>query len=164
MTRSTPLVVLLAALLAGCGAQGALVQTPVQRSDLAFGVMYDHTALHVADLDRSVRFYEDVFGAPEIATPGDPAVIRWLSLGGDDQLHLIAFDGDVPPTTKAVHLAVAVTDLDAFVAHLDALGMAYSDWPGAPATISVRGDGVRQVYVQDPDGYWIEVNTARAAR
>ena len=54
-----------------------------------------------------------------------------------------------------------MTDLDAFVAHLDRLGVAYSDWPGAAGVVSLRPDGVRQVYVQDPDGYWVEVNTAR---
>ena len=41
------------------------------------------------------------------------------------------------------------------------LGVPYSNWPGAPATVSVRGDGIRQIYVQDPDGYWIEVNNVR---
>ena len=161
MPRSLSLLALV--VLAGC-APTRPSQTAVQSDALAFAVMYDHTALHVADLDESVRFYHDVLGLPEITAPGDPATIRWLSLGGDDQLHFIHYEGDVSPTTKAVHLAVAVTDLDAFVAHLDALGLAYSDWPGAPATVSVRGDGVRQVYVQDPDGYWIEVNTARGAR
>ena len=24
----------------------------------------------------------------------------------------------------------------------------------------VRSDGVRQIFIQDPDGYWIEVNDA----
>ena len=117
-------------LVVGCAS--APPQTAVQGP--GFGVMYDHTALHVRDLDASVAFYTRTFGLPEIATPGDPSVIRWLSLGGDDQLHLIAYDGAVPPTTKAVHLAVAVSSLDAFVAHLDRLRVAYSDWPGAPAS------------------------------
>ena len=165
MTAFSRRAALLLALVAGagCAPRATLTQTAVQDPDLAFAVMYDHTALHVADLERSVAFYERVFGVPEIPTPGDPAVIRWLSLGGDDQLHLIRYEGPVPTTSKAIHLAVAVSELDAFVEHLDALGLDYSDWPGKPATVSVRGDGIRQVYVQDPDGYWIEVNTARAA-
>lgn len=158
MARLLPLALALS--VAACAPPPRLA-APAAVQGPGFAVAYDHTALHVRDLDRSVGFYERTFGLPEVATPGDPAVIRWLSLGGDDQLHLIAYDGDVPPTTKAVHLAVAVSDLDAFVAHLDALRVPYSDWPGAPAAVSVRGDGVRQVYVQDPDGYWIEVNTAR---
>ena len=121
-------------------------------------ITFDHTALHVADLDASVAFYERVFGFREIAAPGDPAVIRWLAVGPDEQLHLIAFDGAVPPTTKALHFALRTPDLDGLVAHVERLGIPYSDWPGAASTLSLRPDGIRQIYVQDPDGYWIEVN------
>jgi len=120
----------------------------------------DHAALHVEDLGASVAFYQGLFGLDEIPAPGDPAVIRWLGLDGA-QLHLIAFDGPVPATDKAVHFALRVADVDAVAARAEALGIAYSDWPGAPSTVSTRGDGIRQIYVQDPDGYWIEVNDAR---
>ena len=121
------------------------------------GPALDHAALHVADLDRSVAFYQRLFGLSEIPAPGDPAVIRWLGLAGAE-LHLIAFEGPVVEPSKAVHFALRVPDLDAVIDRARALGVAYSDWPGAASTVSVRGDGVRQIYVQDPDGYWIEVN------
>ena len=150
---------LAAALVAGCAVPPALTSRTVDAGPFTVG--YDHTALHVADLGVSVAFYGRVFGLPEISAPGDPTVIRWLSLGGDDQLHLIAFPGPVPATTKAVHIALVVSDLDALVARVEAEGLPYSDWPGAGSTLSVRPDGVRQIYVQDPDGYWIEVNDAR---
>lgn len=117
----------------------------------------DHAALHVSDLGASVAFYEEVFELDEIPAPGDPTVIRWLGLDGAE-LHLIHYDGAVPATTKAVHFALRVPDLDALVDRVETLGVPYSDWPGAPSTLSVRGDGIRQIYVQDPDGYWIEVN------
>lgn len=120
-------------------------------------VALDHTALHVSDLEASVAFYQSVFGLEEKAAPGDPSVIRWLDLG-DAELHLIDYDGDVPVTDKALHFALRVADLDALVARVQELGVPYSDWPGAASTISVRPDGIRQIYVQDPDGYWIEVN------
>ncbi|MGB3544220.1 VOC family protein [Rubrivirga sp.] len=120
-------------------------------------VELDHTALHVADLGASVEFYTSVFGIPEKPAPGDPTVIRWLDLG-DAELHLINFDGEVPPTNKAIHFAFRVTDLDAVVARVEELGVPYSDWPGEASTISLRPDGIRQIYVQDPDGHWIEVN------
>jgi catechol 2,3-dioxygenase-like lactoylglutathione lyase family enzyme len=123
----------------------------------AAGTGRDHAALHVSDLSASVAFYERVFGLDEIPAPGDPEVIRWLGLDGAE-LHLIRYDGDVPATTKAVHFALRVPDLDALVNRVERLGVPYSDWPGAPSALSVRGDGVRQIYVRDPDGYWIEVN------
>ena len=140
----------LAALLVLPACQSA---APVQTN--ATGL--DHAALHVSDLSASVAFYERVFRLDEIPAPGDPAVIRWLGLDGAE-LHLIHYEGDVPATTKAVHFALRVPDLDALVDRVEELGVPYSDWPGAPSALSVRGDGVRQIYVQDPDGYWIEVN------
>ena len=40
----------------------------------------------------------------------------------------------------------------------------YSDWPGKSNTVNVRPDGVKQIYLQDPDNYWIEVNKYDAAK
>lgn len=144
--RSLPFAALLA--LAACQSAAPLP---------AAGTGLDHAALHVSDLSASVAFFERVFGLDEIPAPGDPEVIRWLGLDGAE-LHLIRYDGDVPATTKAVHFALRVPDLDTLVDRVEALGVPYSDWPGAPSALSVRGDGVRQIYVRDPDGYWIEVN------
>ena len=162
MRRSLALV-LLTAVASGCAPTAPVVTAPVATAPAApapGGVALDHAALHVADLDRSVAFYRRVFGVEEVAAPGDPAVIRWLGLGAA-QLHLIRYPGPVPPTTKAVHVALRVPDLDAVVARAEASGVPYSDWPGVAGAVSLRGDGVRQVYVQDPDGHWIEVNDAR---
>ncbi len=41
--------------------------------------------------------------------------------------------------------------------------IAYSDWPGKPNTVNIRADGIKQIYFQDPDGYWLEVNNGYAA-
>ena len=153
-----PALLLVAALLAGCAPTAPPPATAQDPGGVGFAVVFDHAALHVADLDRSVAFYQRLFGVEEIEAPGDPAVIRWLSLGGGDQLHLIDYgDGLVEPT-KAVHFALGVSDFDALVARVEDLGVPYSDWPGMAGAVSLRPDGVRQIYVQDPDGYWIEVN------
>ena len=154
----------LPAALAVLAASGCVAPRPAAPAAgaAASPVALDHAAVHVADLDRSVAFYRGLFGVAEAPTPGDPAVIRWLDLGGGASLHLIRYPGGVPPTTKAVHFALRVLDLDAVVARAQARGVPYSDWPGVAGAVSVRGDGVRQIYVQDPDGYWIEVNEAVA--
>jgi catechol 2,3-dioxygenase-like lactoylglutathione lyase family enzyme len=34
----------------------------------------------------------------------------------------------------------------------------FEDWPGNKNKINIRPDGIKQIYVQDPDGYWIEIN------
>ncbi len=45
------------------------------------------------------------------------------------------------------------------IAKLKALKVEYSDWPGNLNKINVRPDGIKQVFFQDPNGYWIEVNS-----
>ncbi len=39
-----------------------------------------------------------------------------------------------------------------------ARGFDYSDFKGTPGAVNVRPDGVRAVFLQDPNGYWIELN------
>ena len=50
-------------------------------------VSLNHVALSATDIERSTRFYEQLFGCERLAVPdvGFPTV--WLSLG-DRQLHL----------------------------------------------------------------------------
>lgn len=117
----------------------------------------DHLALSVADVNVSADYYKRVFGLRELASPVKGP--RWLDLGGGLALHL--FPGRTDPVSKDhhTHLALSVADLDAFVARLGAAKIPFFDLTGRPATIqNVRGDGVRQIFVRDPDGYWIEVN------
>jgi catechol 2,3-dioxygenase-like lactoylglutathione lyase family enzyme len=45
------------------------------------------------------------------------------------------------------------------IAQLKKEHIPFSDWPGEPNKITTRADGIQQVYFQDPDGYWIEVNS-----
>ena len=60
---------------------------------------------------------------------------------------------------KAVHFALTTSDFDGFLETLRQSGMEFSDWAGNASKITVRADNTRQIYIQDPDGYWIEVNS-----
>jgi len=42
--------------------------------------------------------------------------------------------------------------------HLDQQQVKYGNFKGDSKVVQLRPDGVQQVYFQDPDGYWIEVN------
>ena len=84
--------------------------------------------------------------------------IRWFDLGGGHELHLISIVKEEVTINKAVHLALSTVHFDDLVKKLEENGISYSDWPGKPQTISIRADGVRQLFFQDADGYWIEVN------
>jgi lactoylglutathione lyase len=125
----------------------------------SFAFTFDHTALSVKDVNRSAEFYKKVLKLPEIENRTKKEGIRWFSLGGGKELHLVSTIKDTVVINKAVHIALTTKKFDAFAALLNRLQIAYSDWPGKPNTITIRADGIKQLYFQDPDGYWIEVNS-----
>ena len=131
----------------------------VQAQDtISFNFTFNHFALSVKDVDRSVDFYKKVLNLKEITNRTKIDGIRWLSLGEDKELHLISILKEPFTINKAIHLGLTTPNFDSFVNRLDILKIDYSDWPGAPHTINTRADAIKQIYFQDPDGYWIEVN------
>jgi catechol 2,3-dioxygenase-like lactoylglutathione lyase family enzyme len=129
------------------------------QSTNSFALKLDHMALSVKDLDRSVDFYTNVLKLSEITNLTRKEGIRWVSLGDGKELHLVSTIKGPVTINKAVHLAFKVTNFDALITKLQNLNITYSDWPGKLDTITVRADGIKQVYIQDPDGYWIEINS-----
>lgn len=120
----------------------------------------NHIALSVQDVDESIEFYQKVLQLKEIENTASNSKTRWLSLGEGKQLHLIPRPGAEIKINKAVHLALATSDVKSFVEHLLSLDIDYSDWLDTPNKDYIRNDGILQVYFQDPNGYWIEVNNA----
>jgi lactoylglutathione lyase len=118
----------------------------------------DHVSLLVSDIEASTRFYVQTFGWPITRISGDPVTGRWFGIGGSDTLHLNQGDMATTTVTKDNHLALRVTDLDAFMVHLTGLGITYYDWPNNPNAIGLHPAGFRQIYIRDPDLYWIEIN------
>lgn len=123
-----------------------------------FGVRFNHNAIRVSNLEASTKFYTQILGLKEIENKTQNPEIRWFSLGGLHALHIITGDVSAVSLNKSIHMALSMDNFDAFVAGMLANGIPFSDWPGEPNKVTVRPDGIKQVYVQDPDGYWIEVN------
>jgi catechol 2,3-dioxygenase-like lactoylglutathione lyase family enzyme len=128
------------------------------QSNMEFTI--DHYAINVSDLNLSVKFYQDVFDLKAIKNGTGLSHIRWFRLGKSAELHIIQVDNLDKKLPKGVHLALAVSDFNRFRESLKTQNIAYSDWPGKAHAVSVRPDGIQQIYFQDPDGYWIEVNDA----
>ena len=120
--------------------------------------LFNHYALSVKDVDVSVDFYQMVFNFEEIENTASNSKTRWLAIGEGKQLHLIPRPESEIKTNKALHFAFSTNNFDAFISFLKASDITYSDWPNTPNKDYVRNDGIRQLYFQDPDGYWIEVN------
>ncbi len=95
----------------------------------------------------------------EITNRTKNEAIRWFSLGDGKELHLISTLKEPVVVNRAVHLAMTTLDFDAFIEMLIKANVDYSDWSGIPNKINIRADGIKQIFFQDPDGYWLEVNS-----
>jgi catechol 2,3-dioxygenase-like lactoylglutathione lyase family enzyme len=125
------------------------------------------TSLYVADLPRSVAFYQDLFGFEEIGSPVNPEDrLAALRVGARDVLLLFrqgASTGDaavadhrvLPHDARGqihVAFAVAAADIDMWERRLLDRGLTIEriiDWR----------PGVRSLYVRDPDRHLVELAT-----
>jgi catechol 2,3-dioxygenase-like lactoylglutathione lyase family enzyme len=115
----------------------------------------NHTAIHVADLDRSVAFYRDVLKLEEIGRPDFSFAGAWFQTGPGQELHLICKDGGDYSVPEERHTAYRIPSMADAVAHLDNLGVPYEGPRHRP-------DGPLQLYVNDPDGHVIELTELNA--
>jgi catechol 2,3-dioxygenase-like lactoylglutathione lyase family enzyme len=128
--------------------------------ETAFDIQIDHVTLLVSDVDRSADFYLTILMLTEFETPwGKTPLGRMFSIGTAGELHLARGDAQGNEKDKRVHYAFRVKGFDDYLRFLEDNGVKYGDFEGNPGAFQTRPDGVRQVYFQDPDGYWIEVNS-----
>jgi lactoylglutathione lyase len=120
---------------------------------------FDHASVYVRDLQKSAEFYDKVLGLERMPEPFHDGRHVWYRIGPNDQLHVISGAASAVQPDVDVHLAFHVTDFREFVSRLDRIAISYrKSVHGDGKTATIRPDGVHQVYFQDPDGYWIEVN------
>lgn len=127
----------------------------------SYNFTIDHTTLIVNDLKTTGDFYARIIGLKEIDHPTKDPGFRWFALQGNTQLHLIYKDTVVMKKHKSSHICLSTPLLDKFVENLNHNNIPYEDWPGKKTAITLRADGVRQIYITDPEGYWIEINDAK---
>jgi lactoylglutathione lyase len=119
---------------------------------------FNHTTIYVTDLTRGTEFYAKVMMLEPIPEPFHDNRHSWFKMGEHSELHVVSGAKEDIPHDVNIHLAFAVSSLPDFMKHLDKLGIKYGNFGGEPNKIAVRPDQVNQIYLQDPDGYWIEVN------
>jgi lactoylglutathione lyase len=120
--------------------------------------VFNHTTVFVVDLAKSTDFYSKVMMLERIPDPFHDGRHNWFKIGEHGQLHVVGGATAVSPHDINIHLSFRVPSLDEFTKHLDQLQVKYGNWKQDSKTPQLRPDGVHQVYFQDPDGYWIEVN------
>ena len=130
------------------------------------------------DFDKTVAFYQEVFGLakPNPPRPPNPAVPALVNAPGA-QLKVAVFRipgaafgweltyfGGIerkvgfasPVDPGAAHLMLRVRDLDAVLAAARKVGAPIVSRSGVPVKIS-SGEKGRSVFIRDPDGYLLEV-------
>jgi lactoylglutathione lyase len=125
------------------------------------GARLNHIAQYVLDLKISTDFYMKVVGLDTIAEPFHDGRHTWFLIGPKSHLHIISGVKVPLPKEKNTHLCFTVASVDDFILRLTKNNVPFESWTGEKQTFTKRVDGVKQIYFQDPDGYWIEINDAR---
>jgi lactoylglutathione lyase len=115
--------------------------------------------LTVADLQRSMDFYERVLGLQRAyVVPEREAAFYWI--GGPGQSMLGLWGAGVGPQRMSLHLAFAasVADVIEAPAHLEAAGVVPRDFWGEPSNepVVIGWMPAVAVYFTDPDGHLLE--------
>ncbi len=124
-------------------------------------VSINHIAQLVVDIQQSAKFYSTVIGLDTIPEPFHDGLHVWYTIGPKAALHVIGGAKEKKEHDKAHHLCFTVSSVTQQIAVLKANGVHWEDWAGTPYAITNRVDGVKQIYLQDPDGYWLEINDAK---
>jgi catechol 2,3-dioxygenase-like lactoylglutathione lyase family enzyme len=145
-------------------------------SDEVPAAAYHHLAIRVSDLERSTTFYERVFGGQVafsmsltsdflesmlLSPEGVSGTLNWLTFDGASSLELWQFSSNEPvrvadqTTTAMMHFGLWVDDVAAAVARVES--------EGGRARIPIRPwrEGRHVTFIQDPDGYVIELLDAK---
>jgi lactoylglutathione lyase len=115
-----------------------------------------HTRYRVNDLDRSVRFYQDVLGLEVTRRHESPRGSKLVFLKAPESEELIELcsfpaSGGVVVQPDLTHLAFLVDSLAIFGQHLEQHGLKYSDGP------HLKPDGSGFAFIDAPEGYEIEL-------
>ncbi|MEJ7692033.1 VOC family protein [Daejeonella sp.] len=121
----------------------------------------NHIALYVFNLEKSTRFYRDVLELEITPEPFNDGKHTWFKIGDYSQLHLIEGAKQITPHEKSSHICFSVKSVKEFIVLLDKYKIDRINMKGDSKSPTIRPDGVSQIYFQDPDGYWIEVNDAK---
>jgi catechol 2,3-dioxygenase-like lactoylglutathione lyase family enzyme len=118
----------------------------------------NHVSVSAPDLEASVAWYCDLFGARPIRTPNFGFPVQWLGLG-DTQLHLFNRAMDAP---SHHHFAITVDEVEPVYTQARELGCFDREAFGHHL-YELPGDVV-QLYLRDPGGNLVEVDSPGVGR
>jgi len=115
-----------------------------------------HTRMRVNDLDKTLDFYQKVFGLEVTRRHESPrgSKLAFLAVpNSEEEIEITYFPGSGPVKVQEdlMHLAFEVESMSAFQKHLKEIGVPLSDGPTKSSSGSVFS------FVDAPEGYEIEV-------
>jgi lactoylglutathione lyase len=118
--------------------------------------MFLHTRLKVRDLERSIAFYSKHFHmvCRDRKTSPRGSQLAFMTMPGSPtelELAYLPWDPEFQLPEDIFHLAFRVEDMSAAIAQLREAGVKITEEP------SDRRDGGDMAFIEDPDGYEIEL-------
>ncbi len=115
-----------------------------------------HTRMRVDDLDKTVAFYEKVFGLEVSRRHESPRGSKLVFLAvpnSEEEIEITYYpgSGSVKVQEDLMHLAFEVENMEEFATHLEQVGYSFSDGPTKSSSGSVFA------FVDAPEGYEVEV-------
>lgn len=121
----------------------------------------NHTAIFVVSCKVSADFYQNIIGLDSIPEPFHDGKHKWLRTGPKSSLHIIEGADVKKEYYKNNHTCYTVASVDVFADKLKKNKIEFEDLTGNKNVFSLRVDKVKQLWLRDPDGYWIEINDAK---
>jgi lactoylglutathione lyase len=118
--------------------------------------MFLHTRLKVRDIDRAIAFYSTHFNmvCRDRKTSPRGSKLAFMTMPGSPtelELAYLPWDPDFQLPEDIFHLAFKVEDMEATLNRMRAAGVKITEEP------SERRDGGYMAFIEDPDGYEIEL-------
>ena len=112
--------------------------------------------MRVSDLDKTVNFYQKVFGLEVTRRHESPRGSKLVFLAvpnSDEEIEITYFPGSGPVEVQEdlMHLAFEVEDMNSFADHIKSVGYEFSDGP------TESSSGSTFAFVDAPEGYEVEV-------
>jgi glyoxylase I family protein len=116
-----------------------------------------HVAMNVADIERSISFYEEAFGFTLAHRWGGGSKAAMLDMGDGTMLELFERPDGAGQSGSLLHIALHSDDVDADYAHALASGATVQS---EPTDVDIPAEPmfpVRIAFVKGPDGESVEL-------
>lgn len=121
------------------------------------GKKIDHVGVMVKDIEKAIKFYQDVVGMElkaRVVHSDENLQLAFLGFNGSDETELELIQGyndELPQEGKVHHFAVLVDNIKDEFERIKSLNVKLTD-----KEITILPNGFRYFFFLGPDGEWIE--------